>query len=187
VVAPEDPAPTRPASAPPPRPAPAPAPDDDDEGDEDEGDAGASAQVDPGKPGTLSFRLTGLQVNAVSKPMLVAVWASGESRLASATVAIRFNERLVRVVKVESTGLFDGQLGAKLPFEVRNGVLFVTMARAPDAAETPINGQLMNITFEVLGSGSMSLAVLPKESRLVGRENVLAVARSEAPLLVTTR
>jgi general secretion pathway protein D len=159
--------------------------DDEDEDAEDEGEDPRADATE--KSSVLTFRLTGLQVNAVSKPMAVAVWASGNPRLTAATVAIRFNERLLRVAKVESTGLFDGQLGAKLPFEVRNGVLYVSLARAPNLADAPLNGQLMNITFEVLGAGNATLAVVASESKLVGRENSLAEARSEAPLVVTMR
>jgi general secretion pathway protein D len=186
VVSPDEATAPRPTASPAVRPvAPQPAADEDeDDADDDSDDDGAAAAK---QASTLLLRLTGLQVNAVNKPMPVAVWATGSPRLSAATIAIRINERLLRVTKVESTGLFDGQLGAKLPFEVRNGVLYVTMTRAPNLADSPINGQLMNITFEVLGPGAATLAVVARESRLVVLDNAIAEVRSESPLVVTTR
>ena len=115
------------------------------------------------------------------------MWAAGEPRLTSATIAIEFDERLLRVTKVESTGMFDGQLGAKLPFEVRDGTLFITLSRPADKASLPVNGQLLNVTFDVVGAGTATLAVVPGASRLTAVDNTIAEVRPDNPLVVTTR
>jgi general secretion pathway protein D len=186
VVAPDEqaPRPVAPLAKPQPvAPDPADDEDDDDEGDDDDdgGPTGAKA------PGVVDVRLTGLQVSSLNKPMPVAVWAAGGAKLTSATIAIKFDERLLRVNKVESTGMFDGKLGAKIPFEVHDGMLVVTLTRPPEMANQPVSGQLMNVTFDVLGSGTVSLAVVPSASRLVGLENAIAEVRSASSLVVTTR
>ncbi len=183
VVAPEESAPRAPAVRPATPPPADTGDEDDDDGDfEDEDDGAGNASTS-----SLNVRLTGLQMGTVNKPMPVAVWAAGDSRLSGATIAIKFDERLLRVNKVESTGMFDGKLGAKLPFEVRDGVLVVSLARPPDMASTPINGQLMNITFDVIGAGSVTLQVVPGASQLVGLDNVVAQLRVDNPLVVTVR
>ena len=94
-------------------------PDDTDDGDEDDGwdeddGDGASMKAPPGKEAGNGYtvRLTGLRMGSVGKPMPVAVWASGGGEVANATIAVRFDEKVLRALKVESTGLFDGKLGA---------------------------------------------------------------------------
>ena len=161
-----------------------PAEDEDDEDDDDD-DSGAAAGAKPS--GIVDVRLTGLQVSSINKPMPVAVWATGGSKLSQATIAIKFDDRLLRVNKVESTGMFDGKLGGKLPFEIKDGMLVVTLTRPPDMANLPVNGQLMNVTFDVLGSGTVSLAVGPAASHVVGVENAVAELRAANALVVTTR
>ena len=129
-----------------------------DEEDEDEYDGEDEEEPDAGTGGAeaamISMRLTGLQSSNVGKPMPVALWSTGSSGIVNGTVAIQFNEQLLRVLKVESTGMFDGKLGNKLPFEVRNGMLFISMTRPPEMAKSPVNGQMLNITFEVIAAGA---------------------------------
>lgn len=195
VVAPEDASRPKPQTAPVPV-SPAPAAksadadddddyDDDDEYDEedDDGDGDGSAKAS----GPVNLSLRGLSVNAVNKPMGVAVWANGDARLSSATIAIKFDERLLRINRVESSGVFDGKLGARLPFEVRNGVLYVSLSRPQNLTGQPVNGQLMTIIFDVLGAGATTVAIQPDASRGVGLDSAVAAVRVGNPLVVTMR
>jgi hypothetical protein len=50
-----------------------------------------------------------------------------------------------------------------------------------------VNGQLVNITFEVLGAGTATLAVVPSESHATGGGDNVAEVRFDGPLVVTTR
>lgn len=158
--------------------------DDDEYDDEDEDEPEASGGAETAM---LSMRLTGLQSSSVGKPMPVALWTTGSSGIASGTVAIQFNEQLLRVMKVESTGMFDGKLGNKLPFEVRNGMLFISMTRPPEMAKSPVNGQMLNITFEVLGAGAAALAVVPSSTKMLTVENAAVAIRFDSPLSVVLR
>jgi general secretion pathway protein D len=197
VVAPED---QRPATPPAATSAPesaAPQPDDSDDGDEeDDGwdeDDGASLKAPPGSPpgkeaaSGYTVRLTGLRMGSVGKPMPVAVWASGGGEVANATIAVRFDEKVLRALKVESTGLFDGKLGAQVPFQVSDGVLYITLARPAEMAKMPVNGQLVNITFDVLGGGTATLAVVPDSTKIVGPDSSLAAVNPSPALVVTAR
>lgn len=197
VVGPEDTAPPpKPAAQPPVKPsaaavpaavAPEPGVDEDAE-DEDDGefdDVEDPGDADPNA--FVSMRLTGLQSAVVGKPMPVALWSSGSPGIANATVAIQFNEQLLRVAKVESTGMFDGKLGNKLPFEVRNGMLYISMTRPPEMAKSPVSGQLLNITFEVLGAGAATLAVNPTATKFVTFANAPATVRFDSPMTVVLR
>ncbi len=163
--------------------------DDDDEDDSDDDDpGGASAKVQQAPTSSaVSVRLTGLRTGTVNKPMPVAVFANAGQNLTSASLAIAFDESLLKVSKVESTGMFDGQLGAKLPFEVKDGVLTISLKRPADRASLPVNGQLVNITFEVVGAGTATLAVVPSASKATGADSSVAEVRFDNPLVVTTR
>ena len=77
--------------------------------------------------------------------------------------------------------------GAKLPFEVHDGILTVSLTRPGAMHDVPINGQLMNITFDVIGAGSVTLQVVPAASRVAGSTNQIAEVRSDNPLTVTVR
>lgn len=154
--------------------------DDEDEEEPDAGTGGAEAAM-------ISMRLTGLQSSNVGKPMPVALWSSGSSGIVNGSVAIQFNEQLLRVLKVESTGMFDGKLGNKLPFEVRNGMLFISMTRPPEMAKSPVNGQMLNITFEVIAAGAATLAVVPSATRMLTLDSTAATVRFDSPLTVVLR
>lgn len=151
--------------------------------------AAKSAAASTAQPasGEVSVRLAGLQTGSVNRPMPVAVFASGDSNLTSATLAIKFDESILRVNRVESTGMFDGKLGARLPFEVKDGVLYVTLARPADRAGQPVSGQLANITFDVIGAGTATLSVVPDASKVTAPDDVVAEVRFDNPLVVTTR
>ena len=83
--------------------------------------------------------------------------------------------------------MFDGKLGNKLPFEVRNGMLYISMTRPPEMAKSPVSGQLLNITFEVLGAGAATLAVNPTATKFVTFANAPATVRFDSPMTVVLR
>jgi hypothetical protein len=163
--------------------------DEDDEGEDDEWEdadeePSASAKT---PPSDFSIRLSGMKTGSVGRPMPVAVWAAGGAGPTTAKIAIRFDERMLKVGKVQSTGLFDGKLGGELPFEVSNGMVVISLTRPPEMAGRPINGQLVNIMFEVIGGGTATLAVVPDASALSGPDNLVARVSAAADLTVTAR
>jgi general secretion pathway protein D len=187
VVAPEEQAPAQamPATSPPPDAAL----EEDDEGEDDDWEdadeePSASAKT---PPPDFSIRLSGMKTGAVGRPMPVAVWAAGGAGPTTAKIAIRFDERILKIGKVQSTGLFDGKLGGELPFEVSNGMVVISLTRPPEMAGRPINGQLVNIMFEVIGGGTATLAVVPDASALSGPDNLVARVSAAADLTVTAR
>ncbi len=198
VVAPEEPVaappkvvpkaePEKPAVAPVPVADPGPVEEGYDEEEDDEEEEEPEASNASSGNTIVAMRLTGLQASNVGKPMPVALWTSGSSGISNGTVGIQFNEQLLRVLKVESTGMFDGKLGNKLPFEVRNGMLFISMTRPPEMAKSPLSGQMLNITFEVIGAGAATLAVVPSATRLTTVENDTALVRFDSPMTVVLR
>lgn len=188
VVAPEDatPKPKPPPSAPPKAPTvqATPPADDDEDDDDDDDDSEPNANK---ASSSVEMRLTAMQTASVGKPAPVAVFGNGLTAVTSAVVAVTFDPKLMRVSRVESTGLFDGQLGAKLPFDVRDGVVYITMGRAGDASKQPASGQMFNIWFDVIGSGAATLSIVPTASRLTGAGNAVAELRTSGAVTVTTR
>jgi len=185
VVAPEEstPRPTTPPPSASPPPGAAPVDEDDDDEGDDEEDPGDSASS--GSP--VDLRLTALQTATVGKPTQVALYASGSSKITTATIAIKYDPKVLRVAKVESTGLFDGKLGAKLPYEAREGMLFVSMSRGADLASQPLSGQILNIAFDVIAAGTVTLSVVPQASRMLGPGNSMSEVRFGSPVTVTAR
>jgi general secretion pathway protein D len=170
-----------------------PAPEVTDEEDEeflDEEDAEApepNAGAQAPKQGTFSLRLSAMQTAMRGRPMPVSLLGSGAVPLNSASLAVAFDSKLLRVVKVESTGVFDGKLGAQVPFEVRDGMLVLTLSRDQGATPAPVNGQLATITFEVIGAGVATLAVVAESSAVEAIPGAGVTIQAEAPLRVTTR
>jgi hypothetical protein len=100
---------------------------------------------------------------------------------------VSFDSQLLRVSKIESTGVFDAKLGAKVPYEVRDGMLILTLARDQGAAPAAANGQLLTITFEVIGAGVATLAIVPDASSVEATPGAGVAIRADGPLRITTR
>ena len=161
--------------------------DDEEFEDEEEMEGPPNASTGAAQEGAVSLRLTGLQTAMRGRPMVVSVLGTGAAPLSSATVAISFDSQLLRVAKVESTGVFDGKVGAKIPYELRDGMLVLSLGRDQGAAPAPVNGQLATVTFEVVGTGPAMLAIVPDASSLIASSGTGVPLRAEGPLRVTTR
>jgi general secretion pathway protein D len=165
--------------------------DEDEEAEEDPGPSAKAAESVPpdASPATASqlvdVRLAGLQTANTGKPVTVSLLGLGDHSLNAAKIAIKFDSGVLRVNKVESTGLFSGTLGTKLPYEIRGDVVIVDLTREGGAA--PFKGQIASITFDVLKDGMATLAVVPDASSLVGSSGGLLGLRFEDPLQIRAR
>jgi len=172
--------------------------DDEDEDVEDDPGASAKAAPSPSAPSispsvsqpasarqVVDVRLAGLETASSGRPVMVSVYGNGGASLNAAKIAIKFDSALLKVAKVESTGLFSGSLGKSLPFNVEGDVLVVEMSREAGAAE--FSGQVANITFDVVGAGLATLAVLPDSSSLIGGSGSSLGVRFGDPLRIRAR
>jgi hypothetical protein len=133
----------------------------------------------------VDVRLTGLETANAGRPVTVSVLGTGNQSLNAAKIAIKFDSRLLKVSKVESTGAFSGELGSKLPYEVRGDVLVVDLTREGDPAA--FSGQVASITFDVISAGMATLAVVPDASSLVGASGGPIGLRFGDPLQIRAR
>lgn len=165
---------------------PAAADDEEDEWEDEEDEEEEEPPAADAARDSVMLRLSALQVASAGKPMMASVIGQGGVPVTSASIAIRFDAQRLRVLRVESSGLFDGKLRAELPFQVSGDVVTIGLDRSGTPAT--MNGQLFTIYFEVLQpGGNAMLAVVPAATTLVGVNGASVAARTDGQVQVAIR
>jgi general secretion pathway protein D len=136
------------------------------EGD-DEGEDEGEEEEEPPPAGQAVLRLMGLNVASMSKPLNVSVYAFGGSRPSSVSLALRFDPALVTLAHVDSSGILDGRIGGRVPFEVRDGVATITVTRPENLAGKPLTGQIITFVFNVVAAGEANFELAPEGTQLL--------------------
>src|SRR5262249_21794932 len=96
----------------------------------------------------ISFNLSPKPVKQqIGKTFTITVEVNGQSQMSGANVALKFDEKKLRVKSVKDAGLFGNQ--PELGYDINNGNLVVRI-KHPQNSPSRASGRLITVEFETL-------------------------------------
>ncbi|MFN0087412.1 MAG: cohesin domain-containing protein [Blastocatellia bacterium] len=119
----------------------------------------ASAPSTAGVTFTLSPKPGKLQVG---KSFAVTVEVNSQSQMSGANVALRFDEKRLRVKAVKDAGMFGSQ--PELSYDINNGNLVVRIKNAQNQPSRA-SGRMITVEFETLAMGETEIAFVNSDTK----------------------
>jgi len=97
----------------------------------------------------------------------VAITASGNTDISSASISLSYNPDIFTVKEVRDGGMLGANAGSAIEFDDQRGLLRVSIAKGMDVKAARSKGQLLLIVFRVKGQGHSALSLNPHETKML--------------------